>query len=110
MMTLNSRQQRAIDRVLNYFNNDVRLCPENYSITHEVNVLYGKALTLNVNVKRIDCDEFSPRAILCQDGGQFFIGARGAITVSSTHRILGDKARRISHLKHLAFMLHGKVQ
>lgn len=108
-MTLNSRQQRAIDRVLRFFNNDVQLCPEAYSVTHEVTPCFGKTMTLKVDVKRIDCEEFSPRAILCQDGGMFLIGPRGAVKVLTTNRIIGDTARRAAHQKHVAFMVRGEV-
>jgi hypothetical protein len=109
MTTVNSRQQSAIDRVLNYFNSTCRLDAECYNITHTVEPLFGKTITLKVDMKRIDCHEFSPRAVLCQDGGMFFIGARGAISVVSTHRIHGDKVSRINHLKHIALMVRGKV-
>jgi hypothetical protein len=107
---INKSQQRAIDRIMRFYENSVSYDKGNYHISSEIVPLgFETHLNMTVKVKRIDCDQYSPRAIICGDGGHFFIGPRGHIQVASSYQLIADKARRLSHLRHIALMVRGEV-
>lgn len=110
---MNTRQERAMNRILYYYKTYVvGHHPEVYQITHEVKPLSeaSKTLSMTVRVKRIDCEPYSPRAVLCGDGGHFFIGPRGKVEVVSTYRVGDSGEREKQALKHIALMVRGHTR
>lgn len=105
---MNKSQERAVNRVLNYWKQAFNYDASVYEITHEVTPMDYRMLSLTVKVRRTDCEEGSPRAVFCADGGHFIIGARGAIEVCSSYSISTPENRR-ANVKHIAFMVHGKA-
>jgi hypothetical protein len=107
-MSINKQQQRAIDRVLGYYERHVIGAEKSvYSMEHQIeNGAWH--ISLVVRVTRTDCEPASPRAIFCNDGGHFMIGKRGRIQVCSSYA-LKDPARREADLLHIAFMIGGVV-
>ena len=102
---VNKSQERAINRVLSYYKDSCR--EDVYAITHEIKS-GPYFISLTVRADRTDCEPYSPRAVLCNDGGYFFIGPRGKITVNDSYR-LEEKAARENTKKHIAFMVGGQV-
>lgn len=93
-------QQKAIDRIEHYFK-DWRSWENEY----KHNTLYRLEVESTdygtVWVRVEDVENY-----LIQQGGLFYIGKRGAITVHQSYELSGDNK---SNMKHYAKMLHGKV-
>lgn len=63
------------------------------------------SIWLTVNTRRSDCEKYSPRAVICNQYGNFNIGKRGGIKVSIASNGIGD---RDDEKKHVSFMLNAK--
>lgn len=106
----NISQIRAINRILKFWEDGIKYSLGVAKLTWELEPINDfRLLSLVCRVERTDCEPYSARAILCQDGGHFIIGSRGRITVCSTNRVCSDADRKKDYLKHIAFMVRGKV-
>jgi len=99
-------QERAVRRALKYWDN---LQNDITSVKAKIRETSYGAVWLDVETFRNDCEEFSPRAVLCKDGASYHITRRGRVEVSHTVKVIGDQAKVKSHLKFLATMAQGHL-
>jgi|GEM_PF-5975386 hypothetical protein len=88
---LTEKQARRIDALVRGY--------ENRNAHNGVTEVYIENLLVNatfahvvIRTRRTDCDPYSPRAVVCAEGGCFFVGQKGGTKMVSTYR-LGQSAR-----------------
>ena len=76
---INKSQRNAINRIIRFYRKK-----EAYNKVTSIRIELDDSvgiLSLVVRTKRSDCDQFSPRQLLCENYGHYLIGARGKIKV-----------------------------
>ena len=98
---MNKSQRNALRRVLHFIRqrNNYNGCT---SVRFNL-IDCGPFISVSTDTRRSDCDKHSPRAVTCQESGQFFIGRRGGLQIASYRALPGD------HKRHVADMLNARV-
>jgi len=106
--TMTPSQTASLSRILKLYASTSTECqPDVYTMSHQTED-WGSFVSVTVKVERTDCEPFSPRAVLCADGGHFLIGRRGKIKVGSTHKVVSGEYKT-RHLIFLCEMLDAKM-
>ena len=105
---LTPSQRRAVGRILAHYRESTAYsgCT---SVRYKLRRIARRVVSVEFTTRRSDCDPYSPRAIVCEESGQFFIGPRGAIEVASASVGIHDREFQAEHRRHVARMVRGRV-
>lgn len=87
--SLNKSQRRAVRRIMRFIwnrNSHSDVTSARFELTRP----FGSFLSMTVTTRRSDCEEYSERAVICEQRLHCMIGPRGGLKVCSFSNGLSD--------------------
>lgn len=99
-------QERSIHRLLRFWR-EKQTGPTLVKLTFQKSRNW---IWISVQTERTDCEKFSERAVLTQDGGYYCVTRRGKLTLHHTYHVCSTKERLKNHLQFLAKMVSATLK